>query len=122
MECVGHVHDEPLHGAVKPGEVLAVFQRVFQAWQYTPLSKGRRGVDVQPKKVPDEPVPRTAIKFELGEEIKLGQHEMAHAQVALKFVEGAEEQAVTHALQGVQQLVNDLGFLRLSRPWPMTQS
>ena len=77
MECVGHVHDEPLHGTVNCEELLAVFQRVFQAWQYTPLSKGRRGVDVQPKLVPDEPVPRTAIRCELGEEIKLGQHSKA---------------------------------------------
>ena len=43
---VGHVDDEPLHGAVNPG---AVFHRVFQAWQYHPLSEGHRGVDVRPK-------------------------------------------------------------------------
>ena len=38
MECVGHVHDEPLHGALHPEEVPAVFHRVFQAWQYNPLT------------------------------------------------------------------------------------
>ena len=64
--CVGHVHDEPLHGAVNPEEVLAVCHRVFQAWQYNPLRKGHREVDVRPKKVPDEPVLRTSIRLALG--------------------------------------------------------
>ena len=35
---------------------------------------------------------------------------MASAQVALDFVEGAEEQAVAHAVLGMQHLVNDLHF------------
>ena len=43
-----YVHDEPLHSAVTPEEVLAV----FQPWQYKPLSERHRGVDVRPK-VPD---------------------------------------------------------------------
>ena len=75
-----------------PEEMLAVFHRVFQPWQYNPLSKGHCEADVRPKKVP---VLRTSIQFELGDESQLGQHNMAHAQEALEFVEGVEEQAVT---------------------------
>ena len=66
--CVDHVHDEPLNVAVNPDEVLAVFHRVFQAWQCNLVSQGHRGVDVRPKKVPDEPVLDTSTRLELGEE------------------------------------------------------
>ena len=94
MECVRHVNDEPLQGAVNPKEVLAVFHRVFQAEQNNPFGGSHRGVDLGPQRVPDEHVFRTSILFELGEEGKLGQHTVIHAKVTLEFVHVVEEQAL----------------------------
>ena len=99
--------------------MLAVFHSVFQAWQYNTLSEGDHGVDIGPKKVPDKPVLRTFIRFELGEESKLGQHNVAHAQVALVFGESVEIQTVARAILGLQQLFNDLTLI-LGRSFKLT--
>ena len=96
VECVGHVHDEPLLRRCLLSSIA-----FSQPWQYNPLRQGHSGVDVRPKKVLDELVLQTSIQCELGNETKLEQHKTAKAQVALEFVKGVEEQAVARALLGM---------------------
>ena len=98
VECVGHVHDEPLQGDVNPKEVLAVFHHVFQAAQNDPFAEGHRGVDLWPQKVPDKPMFRTSVLFVL------------QARETLEFVQGVEEQAMARVRLSLQQLIDDRRF------------
>ena len=50
------------------------------------------------------------MRFENGEESKLGQHIMAPAQSDLQFVGRAEGQAMAHGHLGLQKQARDLGF------------
>ena len=57
---------------------------------------------------------RTSVLFELGDEGKLGLHDVVHAQVTLESVQGAEGEAMALIRLGLQQLVENPGFF-LSR-------
>ena len=71
----------------------------------------------------EEPVLRSSFLLELGEESKLGQHNVDHAKVALEYTQGVERLAVAHACLGMQLLVNDLGFfLRRSIVSPVCET
>ena len=103
MNCCsdGRIGVTTSHVQVNTEEVPAVRHRIFQPWQHDPLGEGHGGIDVRPKKIPDKPVFRTAIRFEFGDETELGQHNMASTLVAMEFVQGIEEPAVAPSFLGL---------------------